>query len=708
MNEYKNKKPAVPPVQIRRTSGAASVSLPRHNRQQQRHQPRPQGKKMLPLSQPAMSARPSTTNRQGAPAPGNIQRHGQAMRPAAGHAVHQTPHRPAAPTARPTPSHLGQGVPQLLRSKMPAHRLVAAAGQLERRDKPGIHQEDFQAIKQKTAAPGTPKLKIYALGGLEEIGRNCTVFECGDDLVIVDVGLMFPEEGMPGIDYIVPNISSLKGREKNIRGVVITHGHMDHIGGIPHTIEKLGFPVIHTAPLTAGIIRKRQEEYGNAKQLKIALVKDTSKVQLGRHFVFEPFHVNHNISDAFGVALHTPYGTVLMTGDFKFDYTPVNDDPADLTHIAMFGARGTLCLLSDSTNAESPGHQISEKTVGAEVDKIFANHKGRLIIGTFSSMLTRAQQIIWTCEKHGRKLLIEGRSMRDNIELAHQLGYMHVKPGTIIEEEDAQRLPDEKVAVICTGSQGEKNAVLMRVANGEHRHLRIRPGDGVLFSSSVIPGNERTVQSLKDALVRQGAKVYHNANLDVHAGGHAKQEDLKMMLRLTKPKYFMPVHGNRFLLEAHAGLAEETGVPRANIFVAENGQIVEIGNDGARLTSQKVETGYVMVDGLGVGDVSEVVLRDRVALAEDGIFVIIATVDKKTGELVGEPDIISRGFVYMKENKDLIDKARMKVKKVLKDRDKRTPAFDEHLRNKLRNDIGQFLFQAIERRPMVLPVIIEV
>jgi ribonuclease J len=553
-----------------------------------------------------------------------------------------------------------------------------------------------------------PPLKIYALGGLEEIGRNCTVFECGDDVVVIDVGLMFPEEGMPGIDYIIPNISSLIPKAKNIRGLIVTHGHMDHIGGIPLTITRLGNPVIYTAPLTAGIIRKRQEEYGNAKLLRIQNVQSDTKVALGRNFVFEPFHVNHNISDAFGAALHTPHGTILYTGDFKFDFSPVNDEPADLTHIAMFGARGVLALMSDSTNAESPGHQISEKKVGEELDRIIGSVKGRLIVGTFSSMLTRLQQIISLAEKYGKKIMIEGRSMNANVELAHSLGYMHVKPGTIIEESEFHRLPDDKIVVVCTGSQGEKNAVLMRLANNEHRFLQVKPGDSILFSSSVIPGNERTVQSLKDTLVRQGAKVFHYANLDVHAGGHAKQEDLKLMMRLTKPKHLIPIHGNRFLLEAHAQLGEDVGIPRERIFVAENGQVMEFKSGSGKLTADKVVTDYVMVDGLGVGDVSQVVLRDRVMLAEDGIFVVIATIDKKSGAVVGSPDIISRGFVYMRENKELIERARVRIKKILKDTDPRSPAFEDHLKNKIRNDVGQFLFTATKRRPMILPVIIEV
>lgn len=551
-------------------------------------------------------------------------------------------------------------------------------------------------------------MRIYALGGLEEIGRNCTVFECGNDIVIIDIGLMFPEEGMPGIDYIVPNIEALRGKEKNIRGVIVTHGHMDHIGGIPLTAGRLGWPTIYTAPLSAGIIRKRQEEFGNANKLNIREVVDSKRIQLGKNFVFEPFHMNHNISDAFGVALHTPYGTLIYTGDFKFDFTPVNDEPADLIHVASFGMKGVLAMFSDSTNATSPGHQISERQVGEELEKIFASARGRLIIGTFSSLLTRIEQILALAEKYDRKVLIEGRSMTTNIELAHRLGYMKYKPGTLIERSALNRTPDDKVVVVCTGAQGEKNAVLMRIANNEHKAIKIKPGDGVIFSSSVIPGNERTVQNLKDTLVKHGAQIYHYVNLDVHAGGHAKQEDLKLMMRLIQPEYLIPIHGNRYMLEAHAALSRDVGIPKDNVLVAENGQIMEIDNKGMRLTRETVPVDYVMVDGIGVGDVSNIVLRDRMALAEDGIFVVIATVSKKTGALASSPDIISRGFVHMRENKELIEKARAMTKKILKDTDPKSPAFEEHLKNKLRNELGQFLFTATKRRPMVLPVLIEV
>jgi ribonuclease J len=577
-----------------------------------------------------------------------------------------------------------------------------------KQQKPGVQPTIRTVARQKKAPAGTPKLRVYALGGLSEIGRNCTVFECGNDIVIIDIGLMFPEEDMHGIDYIIPNIASLKGKEKNIRGVVVTHGHMDHVGGIPLTMEKLGWPTIFTAQLTAGIIKKRQEEFGNAQKLNIQLVKNENRIQLGKHFAVEPFHVNHSIPDAFGVALHTPYGTIIYTGDFKFDYTPINEDPIDLQRLAGFGLNGVLALMSDSTGATSPGYQVSESQVGKEMEQLIRTHKGRLIVGTFSSLIGRVGQLIESAEKHGRKVLIEGRSMNNNIEIAQKMGYMKFKPGTIVEKNEFQRLPDEKAMVICTGAQGERNAVLMRIANNEHRFITLRKNDGVAFSSSVIPGNERTIQTLKDALVRKGAKIFHYENLDIHAGGHAKQGELKLMMRLTTPKHLIPIHGNYFMREAHAQLGREVGLPDDHIFTGENGQVIEFSNNGARLTKEFVPTDYVMVDGLGVGDVSQVVLRDRVQLADEGMFVIIATIDKKTGQPTSSPDIISRGFVYMRESKDLIEKARLQVKKILKDTDPKSPAFEDHLKNKIRNEVGSLLFKSTKRRPMVLPVIINV
>jgi ribonuclease J len=456
------------------------------------------------------------------------------------------------------------------------------------------------------------------------------------------------------------------------------------------------------------MIRKRQEEFRDAPPPRIILVNGKTRTPLGKHFIFEPFRVNHNIFDSFGVALTTPYGLVLHTGDFKFDYTPLNEEPADINKIASYGSKGVLALLSDSTNAESPGYQISEKTVGEELEKIVKNAPGRIIAGSFSSLLTRAQQLINLAEKYNRKVLIEGRSMKTNVEIAHQLGYIKFKPNTLIEESEFHKYPPERLIVVCTGAQGEKNAVLMRIANNEHRFIKIKSNDTIIFSSSVVPGNERTVQSLKDSLVRCGARVVHYQMMDVHAGGHAKQEDLKLMMRLTKPRYFVPIYANRFLLQAHADLAASVGIPKENIFIADNGQIMEFDKTSGRLTEHRVNTDYVMIDGLGEGDFSNIVLRDRRMMAEDGMFVVIATIEKKSGRLIGNTDIISRGFVYLKENKELIEKTRQRAKKILKDSDTRSPAFEDYIKNKIRNDIGQFLYSQTKKRPMVLPVIIEV
>ena len=572
------------------------------------------------------------------------------------------------------------------------------------------HKKEFRGNPQKSHKFRRQdlKLRIIPLGGLEEIGRNCTVFECGNDIVIVDMGLQFPEEDMPGIDYIIPNLEYLRGKENKIRGVIITHGHYDHVGAIPHLMGKIGNPLIFTAPLTAGIIRKRQEEFRESPHLRIQTVRIGDKIKLGENFVFEPYHINHNIADAFGVAIKTPLGYIITTGDFKFDFTPINDVPADLTQIALYGTQKVLALMSDSTNAESPGYQISETQVGRDLEKIIENAPGSIIVGTFASLLTRAQQLINLAEKYDRRILIQGRSMKDNIDIAHGLGYLKVKPHTFIEESEIKHTPDEKMLVICTGAQGEKNAVLMRIANNEHRFLHIKKGDTIIFSSSVIPGNERTVQRLKDTLVKQGAKVIHYQMMDVHAGGHAKQEDLKLMMRLIKPEYFIPIHGNRYLLETHADLAERIGIPREKIFVAENGQAIVFDERGGRLTEEKVPAEYVMVDGLGISDSNDVVLRDRRQLAEDGMFVVIVTIDTRTGDLIGNPDIISRGFVYLKESKDLIEKTRSRVKHLLKDSDPHSPTFEDYIKSKIRNDVGQFLFSRTKKRPMILPVLIEV
>ncbi len=571
------------------------------------------------------------------------------------------------------------------------------------------------AMSPRQNKPAKPEqnLRVMVLGGLEEVGRNMTVFEYGNDIIIVDMGLQFPEEDMPGIDYIIPNISYLEDKIDRIRGVIITHGHYDHIGGIPHLMGKLGNPPIYTGALTKGLVTKRNIEFRQAPQLNITVIDEKSSLNLGRNFSIEFLRVNHSIPDCFAIIIKTPDGVVVHTGDFKIDYSPVNDKPADLNRIARLGGAGVLLLMSDSTDATHPGYQKSESAIGDEIDKIFEKIEGRIILGTFASQLSRIQKIFDLAAKYDRKIYLQGRSMNDNVEIAHQIGYLKFNPKILINDPELKRLPDNKLLIIGTGAQGESNAFLSRVVNGEHRTVTLKTGDTVIFSSSVIPGNERTIQTLKDMVVRQGAKVIHYEMMDVHAGGHAKQEDLKLMMRLLKPKYMMPIEANHFMLQAHAELAEQVGIPKNNIFVADNGQVVKFIKEAnneiiGQLTKEKVVTDYVMVDGLGVGDVSNIVLRDRRMMAEDGMIVIIATIDSKTGNSIGNPDIISRGFVYMKENRELIEKTRMKVKKLVNTHDTNTPADDDYIKNKVRNDIGQFLFSQTKRRPMVLPVVIKV
>ncbi len=558
------------------------------------------------------------------------------------------------------------------------------------------------------AANEGKKLRIMVVGGLEEVGRNCTFIEYGDDIIIIDMGLQFPEEDMPGIDYIIPNISYLKGKEKNIRGVIITHAHYDHIGGIPHLIPVLGYPPMYGLPLTNAIIKKRQEDYKNLSPLNIHNISLNDKLKLGV-FELEFFHLNHNIPDSMGVVVGTPEGVVVHTGDWKFDYQPVaGDQPADLQKIARIGSEGVLALLTDSTNASQHGHQISESEIGTNLDEIIGKAKGRLIIGTFASLLSRIKQIVEIAERTGRVIAVDGFSMKSNIEIAKELGYIKFHPKTIIDIKNVDNFPPNKVMIICTGAQGEKNASLMRIANGEHRSVRLMAGDTVVFSSSVIPGNERTVQRLKDTLFRKGAEVIHYQMMDVHAGGHAKADDVKLMIRLINPKYFVPIEGNHFLLHYNAKVAESTGFAKDHIFIGDNGQVMEFQNGVGVLTKEKIPADYVFVDGLGVSDETNVVMRDRQLLAEDGMVVIIATVDSKTGKMIQNPDIISRGFVFLKEHKELIEDLRHRVKKVVIDSDPLSWADTNNIRNKIRDYVGQFLYTKTEKRPMILPVIIEV
>lgn len=550
------------------------------------------------------------------------------------------------------------------------------------------------------------KLRIIVLGGCEEVGRNCTLIEYKNDIILIDMGLEFPEENMPGVDYIIPNMEYLKGKEKNIRGVIITHGHYDHIGAIPHTIPNIGNPPIYALPLSAAIIKRRQEDF-HTKKLNLHVTKSDEVLKLGSMKV-SFFHINHNIPDSVGIVIETPEGVVCHTGDWKFDFHPAGTDHADFQRIAEIGKNGVLCLMGDSTNANRPGHQVSEKVIGDELERILEKATGRVIIGTFASLLARVKQIIEISESLGKKVAIDGYSMRTNVEIAKEIGFIKCNQSTLIKPEQMDSYPEDKVVLICTGAQGEKRAALNRIANGEHRSVKIRKTDTVIFSSSVIPGNEAAVQRLMDTVYRKQAKVVHYQMMDVHAGGHAKKEDIKLMLALFKPKYYVPIEGNHFLLRENADVAYSMGWDENHVFVVDNGQVMEFHKNEGRLTKEKVPTDYVFVDGLGVGDVSQVVLRDRNLLAEEGMVVIIAKVEKRTGKIVGSPDIISRGFVFMKEHQELIKATRDQVKKVVKTHDPKAAADPKHIRDQIRNEIGKFLFQKTERRPMILPVIIEV
>lgn len=556
--------------------------------------------------------------------------------------------------------------------------------------------------------PGSDRLKVMVVGGNEEVGRNCTVMEYGNDIIIIDMGLQFPDEDMPGVDYIIPNLNFLKGKEKNIRGVIITHAHYDHIGGIPHLMPMLGNPPLFATDLTCGIIAKRQEDHRDKPRLNLFSVNSNDVLQLGS-FKIEFFGVAHSVPSSMGVIVNTPAGIIVHTGDFKLDSVPGAQSIQETEKMLALGDRNVLALMCDSTNASKPGKQLAEGAIQTNIDEIIRNAKGRIIIGTFASMISRVQQIIKACERQGRKVAIEGFSMRSNIMIAQQLGYMEIQKGTLIETKDINKYPRDKAAVICTGAQGEERAALMRIANHEHPMVSIEPGDTVVFSSSVIPGNERSVQRVTDTLYREGAEVIRYQNMDVHAGGHAQQEDLVEMHQMIKPKYLIPIEGHYSFLCDHAKAAVRSGFNAKNIFIADNGQIMEFDTHGnGMLTNKKIDTSYVFVDGLGVGNTNQIVLRDRQQLSGDGVVIVVAVVDGRSGRAQAVPDIISRGFVYMKEHQELVAQARHKAAGILKGYDPKVQPDMSYLKDKIRDEMGEFLFIKTELRPMVIPVIIEV
>ena len=557
--------------------------------------------------------------------------------------------------------------------------------------------------KKSTENSNHSKLKIIPLGGLEQIGMNITAFEYEDSIIVVDCGLSFPEDDMYGIDLVIPDVTYLKDNIDKVKGFFITHGHEDHIGAIPYVLKEVNVP-IYATKLTMGIIDHKLTEHNLLSKVKRKVVKYGQHINLGC-FRVEFIKTNHSIQDAAALAIYSPAGIVVHTGDFKVDYTPVFGEAIDLQRFGEIGKKGVLALMCDSTNAERPGFTMSEKTVGKTFETIFADHKNnRIIIATFASNVDRVQQIIDTAYKYGRKVVIEGRSMVNIISTAQELGYINIPDNTLIDIEELKNYPDEKTVLITTGSQGESMAALSRMASGIHRKITIKPNDTIVLSSNPIPGNEKAVSKIINELSMKGAEVIFQ---DVHVSGHACQEDIKLIYSLVKPKYAIPVHGEYRHLMAQAHIAEEIGIDKDHIFLLSSGDVLELDEDGAAITGH-VPVGDVMVDGLGVGDVGNIVLRDRQHLAEEGIIIVVLTLESGSGQVLAGPDIVSRGFVYVRGSESLMDEA----KQVLNDTmdhcmDKNITDWGK-IKSEIKDALGDFVWKETKRKPMIIPIIMEV
>ena len=547
------------------------------------------------------------------------------------------------------------------------------------------------------------KLKIIPLGGLEQIGMNITAFEFEDSIIVVDCGLSFPEDEMYGIDLVIPDVSYLKENIQKVKGFIITHGHEDHIGALPYVLKEINVP-IYATKLTIAIIENKLKEHNLLKTTKRKVVKFGQHINLGS-FRIEFIKTNHSIADASALAIYSPVGTIVHTGDFKVDYTPVFGDAIDLQRFAEIGKKGVLALMCDSTNAERPGFTMSERTVGRTFDNIFENHKNtRIIIATFASNVDRVQQIINTAYKYGRRVVVEGRSMVNIITIAQELGYIKIPENTLIDIDQMKNYPPEQMVLITTGSQGESMAALSRMAANIHKKVTIMPGDTVIFSSHPIPGNEKAVSRVINELSRKGANVIFQ---DTHVSGHACQEDIKLIYSLVRPKYSIPVHGEYRHLKAQAAIAESLGIDKDHIIMLSSGDVLEMSENDARVVDH-VHTGGILVDGLGVGDVGNIVLRDRQHLAEDGILIVVLTLEKYTNQILAGPDIVSRGFVYVRESEDLMEEARSVVSDAVNDcLDKGISDWGK-LKNTTKDALSDYVWKKTKRRPMVLPIIMEV
>ena len=547
------------------------------------------------------------------------------------------------------------------------------------------------------------KLKIIPLGGLEQIGMNITAFEYEDSIIVVDCGLAFPEDDMLGIDLVIPDITYLRDNIKKVKGFVITHGHEDHIGSLPYVLKDMNLP-IYATKLTMGIIENKLKEHNLLRSTRRKVVRHGQSINLGQ-FRIEFIRTNHSIQDAAALAIYSPAGTVVHTGDFKVDYTPVFGDAIDLQRFAEIGKKGVLAMMSDSTNAERAGFTMSERTVGKTFDQIFAEHRNtRIIIATFASNVDRVQQIINSAYKYDRKVVVEGRSMVNIISTASELGYLHIPDKTLIGIDQLKNYPDEKTVLITTGSQGESMAALSRMAADIHKKVTIKPGDTVIFSSNPIPGNEKAVSRVINELSQKGADVIFQ---DAHVSGHACQEELKLIYSLLKPKYAIPVHGEYRHLKANAKLAESLGIPKENIFIMHSGDVLALDEKEAKIVD-KVHTGAILVDGLGVGDVGNIVLRDRQHLAEDGILIVVLTLEKRTNQLLAGPDIVSRGFVYVRESESLMEEARQVLQEALEKCLTNRNADWSRIKLVIRDTMNEFIWKRTKRKPMILPIIMDV
>ncbi|HZJ99239.1 MAG TPA: ribonuclease J [Tissierellaceae bacterium] len=548
------------------------------------------------------------------------------------------------------------------------------------------------------------KLKIIPLGGMGEVGKNITVFEYKNDIILIDCGMTFPEDEMLGVDVVIPDISYLIKNKDKIRGLFLTHGHEDHLGAIPYVLKKLDFPIYGTK-LTIALLENKLKEHRLGK-VDLNVVKHDDVINSGV-FDVEFIKVGHSIPDSSAIAIHTPVGTVVHTGDFKVDFTPISGDVTDLHRFAELGRKGVLCLISDSTNAERPGFTMSEKTVGDTFRDIFSRTEGRIIVATFASNIHRVQQIINAAEMNNRKIILSGRSMVNNTTVANELGYLDIQDGTLIDINDMDKYRADELVLITTGSQGEPMAALSRIASGEHRKISLLKDDLVILSASPIPGNEKTISKVINNLIERGTEVIYESLAEVHVSGHARQEELKLIHTLVKPRFFIPGHGEYKHLKANADIAKGLGMSEDDIFLLENGNCVEFTKRTAK-RGPSVSSGYVLVDGLGVGDVGNIVLRDRKHLSENGLMVIVVTMNKQDGSVLAGPDIISRGFVYVRESEDLIDGSRERVIKVLEDCQSKRITDWATIKYNIRDSLRGYLYEKIQRNPMILPIIMEV